>query len=368
MFPPTVFLPADMNGTKKHFLTFDFITRNTQQLTIPPYRPLPSLLVPSICLSDTTCRSTSVSVRDTDGFLSVPWTCENACEKSQILVSYISHVKGLHSVDLDHIESVLVSIDDQSFPSCVDLFATKPYPDQDLNQGKIVVLSGSICSSSPRCDLFILSPELRPACDLHVLCSPDGHYVEVSGSSGQVTLVSPLATLLLPVAVSLDNVKFFVSENNLRREKDVSVLSLVRPGLPNRPNLLVLDPTRNNEVNSLLLMPKDGTFRNPILIPCETFDRSSKTCKMTVACMHFGGMEMLGSPASQFVIFPDSLITATPRKNSDILCTMFDCPLDETSKRRLTDLVISKLPAVVYSRLSGEPELKALAKAVSRPT
>jgi hypothetical protein len=86
---------------------------------------------------------------------------------------------------------------------------------------------------------------------------------------------------------------------------------------------------------------------------------------MTVANIFYGGVEIIGNPTMQHVILPDSLLTATERINNDILCTMLDCPVDEMSKKLITEQVIKKLSATVYSRLSGEPENKCLRKSLA---
>ena len=350
-----------MTAQRRQYLTFDLIDRSTVQLSVPPYRSLPNLLVPSISLTDKTCSSASISVSDTDGSISTPWSAETACARSRILINYISSIKGPHSVDLDHHTSFPVEIVGQTAPACIDVFVTKPYPGEDFSrQGKIVVLSGSLCSPDPRCRLFTVPQDLRPTKDIRILCSADGHYVEISTGSGHVDLVSPV-----PDSVMLDNVKFYVPPS-IGREGRKSVIETVRPGLPNRPNLVVIDASKPHEVNNFLLLPRIGTVNEPILIGSEIFDdKSTRTCRMVVACINYGGLEMLGGFAQHGLVVPESLISMDERKNSDIFCTMLDCPLDDTSREQLTELVLSKLPAVVYSRLSGDSESKCLAKTVS---
>ena len=257
-------------------------------------------------------------------------------------------------MDLDHVNSFPVN--DQH----VDVYVTKPYPGDDDETSRIVVFSGTVCCPDPRFELFILPSELRPLVDTHLLCSPDGHYVEISSVSGMVTLVSPLAALLLPISVSLDNVKFLVKRTNA-----TSPLTVVRPGLPGRPNLLVLNPSSSNAVNKFLLVPRFMDVSKPLLIPLGWFDKSSETCKMSVANIFHGGIDILGNPTLQHVIVPESVLSATERTSNDILCSMLDCPLDADSKKLLMAKILKKIPAVVYSKLSGEPEDKTLRRRIA---
>ena len=337
----------------KKYLTFDVFDRFTTKLSVPPTRFCSGLVVPSISLLDSNPKPSSVSVSDIDGSLITPWLSENACEKSNIVISYISSTRRPHSVDLDLADSFHINSQQ------IVVYVTKPYPGHDEEtRDRIVIFSGSVCCPEERSVLFTLSAELRPSFDTHLLCSPDGHYVEISSGTGTVTLISPLTSLLLPISVCLDNVKFFTN-------KTTSPLTIVRPGLPGRPNLLILNPTTTNAINKFLLVPRTMDVSKPLLVPLSCYSKTTTTCSMTVANIFYGGVEIIGNPTIQHIILPDSLLTATERINNDILCTMLDCPVDEGSKRLITEQVIKKLSATVYSRLSGEPENKCLRKSLA---
>ena len=339
--------------SEKRFLTFDLINGCTSRVAIPPISSIESLIIPSIDVTDIECKYASLKI-SSDGSIITPWNSDNACEKSHILVPYISSFRGTHSVDLD-----LAC----SFPTnfgLVEILVTKPYPG-DLTQGKLIVFTGQFVSAtSDRIDdLFTLPPELKPSENLHFLCSENGHYVSITKDTGTVSLVSPTSQA---TTVSLENVKFHIPISNSARSQKIQV---IKPGLPNRPNILILN---SSSVDQYLIVPNESALiAKPILVSLTVFRDDTSACELSVACVRYGELEVLGRVGGNQTLFlPESLITAKPLKTDDVLCPMMDGPIDDKSMTQLTEMIVEKITPVVYSRLSGESELRCLAKYARR--